>query len=441
MKKLLLVAVVLSLFVANAYALEMQVFGHYEQNGVYVVNNSLGDDDDKVGPNQDRAFFDQTLRIWTRLLVDPRTTITVRTTVMDGRLLGTGTNAVTAGNGDVVLDRAWISYKLMDGLTADLGRMTGNNYTVGWASGLYDGTYRESGGRDQFKATYIVNDEVSVYGVYVKNWESSTQAPGNPQAFGEQTNGSDAYAGIFGAKMKFDDIFVNPYISYFWDGSVYTTNPTTGNLRHLDPSAIYSLYVEGGMAPALGLNAILALGYTMGSGSGDAYAKDYSAYGAYLDVSYIQEQFTVGAFVAYSSYDKKDGWFEFGGDFDKTIVIDDYLGDEWGVPANTMLQIYAAFDLIERLDLALSGSYYMSNVDSKDATPTLGRLRGQANGIGEDTNAYEIDATLSYAFNPNTTFSIGAGYAQINDVYIPAADETYSPDAIIKAFWNVYTAF
>ena len=450
MKKLLLIAI-LSLFVAGAYAAELQMFGYYEMNGNFVSNNNLGDGGSKYQENADVANFDQTLVVYARFIVDPKVRITVRSYIMDGRILGRegpgGSyygNTGGYGTGNVFLDRAWVAYDITEALTVELGRLTANDYTVGWASGLYDGTFEEMGGRDQIKATYKVSDEVSVYATYIHDYESSTQDPGemgNVRGSNDnQANGRDNWGVVAGAKMDFNGLFVNPYISYY----TYQANAYSR-----PPASLYSVYVDAGMAPAEGLNWTVALAYSGGMGDdGDKgiaeingfKAKDYSVYGAYLDVAFVQEAFTVGGLVAYSSFDEKNGWFTFGGDFDKTTIIDGYFGYEYGFPASTMFQLYADISLMEALSLGLSGSYYMSNVD-KDNIVGYDTSYGTFMGIGKDSNAYEFDAELSYAFTESTTFSVGAAYAKFNDIYNTRSPDKYSPDGVTYFYWTVATEF
>ena len=439
MRKILL-AVILSLFVVSAYAVEMQVYGGYDVSGNYIVNNNLGDGGSKYLKNQDRAYLEHTLYVGTRFLIDPKVTLNLRSYILYQSVMGSGDDG-GPDSGQVYLDRYWIGYKPVENLNVEIGRITGNNYTVGFASGMYDGSFSEMGGKNQIKATFDANDDMTVYGVYTKNFESSTQAVGAPDN-GVNINGRDIWSFLAGAKINANDLFFNPYISYYFN------HDTSGG--YLKAGKLYSVYAEAGMQPETGLNWIVALGYSQSAGDKDAtIPKDYAVYGAYLDVSMVDAAFKVGGLLAYASYDKKKGYFEFGGDFDKTIIMDRSFGynvpdrnapyyDDYGVPASTMLQIYAGFDLTPEFYLDLSGSYYMSNVDNKDNPADFYDAK-----IGKDTTAYEIDAILSYTFTESTTFSVGAAYAQINDLLNPDRGfaEKYSPDAIMKVYWAASTSF
>jgi predicted porin len=132
--------------------------------------------------------------------------------------------------------------------------------------------------------------------------------------------------------------------------------------------------------------------------------------------------------------------FQFGGDFDKNFIMDNHLNYS-GVPAMTMVQLYATCYPLTDVALSLSGAYYMSNISDDKGFVAFSDYYGNSKGgVNQDTTAYEIDVVADYAFTPSTTFSLGLGYAQITDL-ATSATVASDPDAIIMGYWGVFTEF
>jgi hypothetical protein len=433
MKKLLLIAV-LSLFVANAYALETKIYGEHQLGGVWLVNHNAGSDGEDGGPrNADASFFRQHLRIWAEISPEPGTTIVLRTTPADTpqRKFGGGANGPWGQgvmDGDTNLDRAWIQYAVTDSLTVIGGRMTGNNYSAsGWGQGFFNGAFAESGGVDGFAAVYAIGDHKVTLG-YVKAAEASNGFPGN----GGFTNGRDADAYVAMADLKFGDLAINPRLTYLRDH-------TSANVS-LDTGTVMGFYLDGQYKPAMGLNVIAAFAMATGSDVSSPYAfvagEDMSVFGAHVDVSYKTDAFKAGIRGAFSSYDKEDGAFTLGGDYDKTNYIDD-LFDERGVPAMNVVQLYGEIYMGD-FTILPSFAYYMSNVD-KDATVTsVGGNTAQAWVIGEDTTFMEFDLIGAYKLTDYTT--LRAGYAAVMADGL-GMNDAYDADMAHKLFWMVSTKF
>lgn len=420
MKKLLLIAI-LCLFVANAYALETKIYGNYKIGGTWLINKDFGDDGDK-GPKMSNAtWWDHFFRVWAEISPEPGTKIVSRTTIYDRKM---GKAHHTRKNGAVILDRAWIQYDIIDGLTVYFGRLSANNYaTYGWAQGWYNADYEESGAGDGIKVQYKYDNMITAWAVVHKASE------GSEGFFTPSSNSSDKDNYIVGVDLKINDFKINPRIAY-------STAPGAAG-KGEDRISLFSVYADAAYLPATGINVIVAGAY-VGGDSGVGALKDttddsYAAFGFYGDVAWKADMFKVGVLGAYSSWDKKKGAFEFGGDFDKTIVLDDELGDAYGMPAATIFQIYGDVYLLNK-DLTISPSfaYYFSNISKKGYVRSF-----QGLGIGKDFQAFEIDLKAKYKITNFTSVEAGYGIVMANDIN----DKQYDADPVHKLYWTVETKF
>ncbi|MDR2884520.1 MAG: hypothetical protein LBV09_05380 [Deferribacteraceae bacterium] len=455
MKKLLLV-ICMSLFVASAAsALEVEIFGFYQFEADYIMNNSVGEGDDA----SDSAHYWTDLAIWGRLIVDPKTTITLRTYPLYSHKDGTSTADIDQGI--IYLDRYFVTYKLLENLTFDIGRVTGNNYDNGFGGGWYDRSFDESGGRNQIKATYDMNENVQLFAIMEKFKENGNQVAYEiPAAYDK--NGMDMNNYFLGMKYASGNLEVNPTLAYSNNVESHT--------------ALYGGYVSVGYFPESGFNFKGSAAFVTGTQGAAAWSYDedtevwnpnpafedqeydFTAYGAYLDFSYVSDSFTAGALAAYASADTAEddanntyvNAFRFGGEFDKNFIIDDQLNYA-GVPAMTMAQLYATCYPLDKVSVTISGAYYMSNVSDDDAIAAFAdgysfQEEGNDRGIVSDTTAYEFDLTADYEFTPSTWFSVGAGYAQFTDLGTGTTDangkaEAFDPDPITMVYWGVLTEF
>jgi hypothetical protein len=390
----------LSFFVVSAYALEVEVFGAYEISGKHIANDNVLKDD----AVRNASYYSMDLVIWGRFIIDPKTAVTVRTYPFYHYKLGTPRGDDESGL--FVFDRAYITYRATEQLTFALGLMTGNNYDNGFGGGWYDLSFAEAEGRGQLKATYAIDDNTEVFAVVEKVHESDTSTDW------------DNY--LVGAKLTFGDWQVNPTLAF-------------SNFPQMQYKA-YSAYVSVDYMPETGFNFSGAGALISGD---DGEDNKFSLFGAYLDASYIADNFIVGGLFAYGSHHKNSNRsFRFGGDFDRTLIMDDHLDETRGLPAMTMLQLYGIVNPIDRLSLLLSASYYTSNV-SKHGSADL--KSGEHLIIG-DTRAHELNVIASYALTDSTMFRVGAGYAQLSNI-CDGADNKFSPNAITMLYWSLLTEF
>jgi hypothetical protein len=430
--KKLLLAVVLSLFVSQAYALEMQIFGEHELAGKWLINDNFNDDKNGRTKN-DSTFFEHYLEIWAELSPAEGTRI-ILSTIPSDRIMGSGDWGSVENDGSMTLDTAWIEYDIAN-LTLSGGRMVNDYAPYGWAQGFYNGNLEEYWAADAFKISKSIDSvpvfDINLWAVYQKDIEASAGFAGSA---GPNTNGQDADTYLFGAEIAMLDFVFHPQLSYHHNASDKSVE---------DSIALFGVYLDGAYLPETGLNVLGAFSYVSGdSGNGllaYSYGDDYTAWGAYVDVAYVTESFTMGALMAYSSYDDKDGYFTFGGDFDRTTFIDDELYSGYGVPAMTMAQLYGElYFMDDRLLLMPSISYYMSNISNGH---TIGNPDMDAITLGEDTNFLEFDLMAEYALTESTTLSAGYALAWMNDLVDGVTDEKYDSDAAHKFYWAVTTAF
>ncbi len=441
MKKLLMIAV-LSLFAVSAFAANVNFYGEYELGGEMILNNTLGDDSD-ANKSGNSTYWKHKFRVGADINID-KVTISVRSTPVDQRF---GESLAT-----VAFDRAYATYQFTDAFSMTGGRASGGSYeTAGFGTGWYDVHFEESGGRHLIRADYTLNKDVSVFFVTEKRYESSfnTALEYTNTGNGADKNGLDDDAYVFGANMSFGDVYLTPRLAL---ASTYNVNSLNSDKR----TNFYSVYVGGGLNADQGLNIVAAAAFITGKNNGTADTlvnlsnnkfEDYTAYGFFIEPTFVADRFAAGLTFAYASYDKKKGYFQFGGDFDRTIIMDDGIGGgSYGVPAMTTIQAFADIALTEKINVMPRVAYYFSNVQGSAAenyaiytSSTPGRPFGAAAAVGKDTKAFEVDLAAEYQWTDSTVLYAGAAYAKIDDG--GPTPVKYSPDGITKLKWEVVTVF
>lgn len=458
MKKLCLIAI-MCLLAANVFALEYKFYGYTETNGRWFINNNIADDNaDKLGKSRNATFIEVRLRFFGELLIDDNTKIVMRSTPLDLHRYGSAWGS--KGHGPVILDRAWIEYKLADGLKITGGRIQANVYTrAGWAAGMIFGNFVKKVPADGSMLSYKVNENTLLWATTFKQSESSTEDMGEYDTTAKGNGKDSDFYGV-GGKFNFDKISVNSFIGY---NNAYISSASK------DRTSLYSVYADMFYNQPKGLNVQLAMGYVGGNNGGtttgtgghlitpvksvDSKGKtkyeNMSAYGAYLDVFYKAESYKVGGYATYSSWDKKGGYFSLGGEFDRTEIIDDKLGGNWGVPANTNISLYGEIYPVENLTLGLGLSYYMSNISKSSVKGADYVVPWAGVKFGKDTNLYEVDLRADYQVTKATMLRFCYALAFFNDLYYANGTDSngntkYSKtdaDPVHAISWQVITGF
>lgn len=332
-------------------------------------------------------------------------------------------NKYTSSKDDnISIERAWLTYKLGENTTLDVGLMDGQ----AWATTFAD--YKM--GRYRVKIT-----QKTPMGVVGALLEKDVE-------MGNTTKDSDkddynSYA-VF-AVTKVGDIYIKPLIFYVDNSAVisYRSLPAPADaLYGYSSDGVQTLYLALGFDGKLGaLDFESELGYKGAkwedfkklSGLNAAYAnaKDSNVWGAYFNVWKSLDAMTPGITLAYGSWDDNagrtgGGWgFDFRDDFCSNLILGDWIawsditGNDEDLVAATLIKPYVTdVKLADKLFASASFGYIMSN---------------QKDTAYEDATAWEIDLGLGYKFNDNVTYSIDAGYADISyDV-----DGVKDPDGIM----------
>lgn len=431
MKKLLVIAFV-SLFAVSAFAAEVKIGGVYEIEGRYFQNK------DQAVDGRSSSYYKHLARFWVYAAIDPKLDVTARVTVADGPL---GRSMI----GD--WDRAWATYKPLDGLKVEAGRYTGGIHSVnGFGNDFYKGVgyMNGSGGRNGIRVTYDLNDSVRFFALTEKLYESQR----NKYQDNTVTTDGDFDSYLIGADIKLGDLGIHPRAGMAVNNRknyAVTTAPRYANVlapdNKTDNAEVYGGYIGVTYLPATGLNIQGVVAFISSSSDDNDY--DYDVFGAMADVSFVTDFFYVGGIVAYGSQDDNQA-FNFGGDWDKTALIDDWFNDsnDQGVGGFLAFYLYGGVNVTSKISIDGVVAYYMM-IDDKYSyiTEDRGVSKNQ-----DDTKMLEVDLTAKYQWTDATSFTVGAAYAMMNDVdYRTPVTGTAGPiddaDPIYRLWWHAKTTF
>jgi hypothetical protein len=392
---------------------------------------------------------------------------------------------------------------------------------LGFGSGAYNTLFSERVNGDGLGVIFVANENLNFTFVNERYLEADINANIEPL----QGGGVDADGYILKANAAFGDVVVRPYISWVslpkgasLNVPAYVVDSSTGiiddsslitgldgdirdvSLPLYESAHALAVYVGGGYNPKSGINVNAAFGINKiidGVVDASAYAGAGTArgfltvdaadvplsFGGYLNVAFVQDMFTVGLEAAYASYTYEEadinvasggtaaplkaglqGFYQFGGDFDRTYVIDQRLGDgstSSGIPAMTTIQLYAAITPVEKLTILPRVAYYLSNVNEKNksvaiGSDLLGLVTDSSIAISEDTTFLEIDLIASYAWTESTAIYGGLVYVQADKVDVVGSrvpnstgnyggvdspNDKYSPDPAFGIAWGLATSF
>jgi hypothetical protein len=370
------------------------------------------------------------------------------------------------------IDRAFATYAFLPNLIFVGGRVqaggvladgaapfAGGYEYLGFGSGAYNTTFSERVNGDGLGVIFIVNDNLNFTFVNEKYLESD-----NPPDIGAgKVAGiaADADGYILKANFASGDVVVRPYVSWvtlpknfplYPNGTSGVPAPLIG-IPLTKSAHVLAAYVGGGYNPSAGLSVNAAFGLNkiidgeVNAAGNDVELKDTPmAFGAYLNVAFAQDIFKVGLEAAYASYKLDEdstlqGFYQFGGDFDRTYIVDSLLfGTANGVPAMTTIQLYAEISPIEKLTILPRAAYYFSNVDEKNSAVSfsdnvLELNTGGTNMIGKKTTFIEVDLVAQYAWTPSTVIYGGLAFVQADKL---GASDNYAIEKSDPAFGVVY---
>jgi hypothetical protein len=487
MKKIFIPAL-LFLFVSSV-ALAETTFtfgGNYEFGGRYVMNNSLGNDD-KDDPATNKRSKDNSAYNFQYLEFDISATVDsfglyIHANPFD-RYIGQ-LNPDQAGTlNSEYIDRAFATYAFLPNLVFVGGRVlaggvladgaapfAGGYEYLGFGSGAYNTTFSERVNGDGLGIIYVVNDNLNFTFVNERYIESD-----NPPDIGADKVvglGADADGYILKANFASGDIVVRPYVSWVTLpnnlGILGDTNLGVVPVNIDKTVHALAAYVGGGYNPASGLsvNAAFGINKLIDGEIAAGLAENIDAgdmplsFGGYLNVAFAQDIFKVGIEAAYASYAVEENvgpansgvhlqsYYQFGGDFDRTYIIDSLLfGTSNGIPAMTTIQLYAEITPVEKLTLLPRVAYYFSNVSEEWGEAGISQnVIGLNSGpaiIGEKTTFLEVDLIAQYAWTESTVIYGGLAYAQGDKIGAngPAPVKPYEPDPVFAVVYGLITNF
>jgi len=405
MKRLLLVLVLL-MTAGSLFAAELKVTGD-----AMVRGTTWSIDDDAAADKVQYSFFDYDFNLNAALVANENATAFLKLTY-DRDVVGAGTVANSSNTSVLSVERAFLNYKFHPALQLNTGLMGGGLWASDFANNEVNVMRAKIIGalsKDMvFIFTYQKNNEVGAANVTVKDAEVD-----------------DENVYFLSSRMIFGNIKVLPLLTYGTSGignsGVYKTLLTGLNAAGFTEKT-YDVTV---MAFTLGLEGDFGmLGFEFegqyrvddSGGLDDDFTNtpdavltgaglnatqiatvrgmDKTRYGAYLNVFAKVDALKAGLIYAYASADAEDGTFSMGADFNPLHIANDWEGD------------------------ALAGmSLYMAY-----AQYTMGKITGKAavgyaasNMKDNDKSLIEYNASGAYAFDANTTYELGLGYATFSD--------------------------
>jgi hypothetical protein len=386
MKKLLLVLILLAT-AGSVFAADLKVTGDMTVRGT--TDSETPDGGDTVSD----SFFDYDLNLNLALVANENATVFTKLTFdKDLSTNGATESGETAfGNGkadagDAVLEveRAYLNYKFAPFAQLNAGLMGGGQ----WATTFGDREINVM----RVQAIGALSADMIFIATYEKNSEGGSNSLVDPK----DNEKLDTTTYYLSSKMKFGAITLLPLLAY---GEIGTFVPSGYEVTKMGGS----LGVNGDFG-IVGLESEFIYATIDWDGQ---KADDYAAYGAYVNVFAKLDPAKVGVAVAYGSSDEKDGSFEFGDDFDFTIVADDlYLGavnsplnyKTSGLVGMTVGKLYGEY-VADKLTVGGAFAYGMSTDDKV------------TKAAGADITFWEIDASVAYAFDANASYTISFGYA------------------------------
>lgn len=419
MKKLIALMAV-GLISASAYAADFKITGDAYVRGSTTSN--IADNNTSV-TEAAKSWYDMEFHIFPVIQVDKSTKIVMKMTAdfdtVPDKSKGT-TFAADSGKNDkptLTVENLYLSHMF---------ESTGTEVLAGLFTGGTWGTAFDDTEYDAFRVR--VNQKIP-FGTLILYTQKDKES-GSDTLKNAEKNDGDRY--VAGAVLKFGNIGVKPVVTYITRGYNKADNETAADVTAKTYN--YKLAVDG----KFGMLGFEAEGvYNSVKNSGGTSGLDYNTYGLYGNVYANISNMTAGVKYAYASVTKKGTntyTFRYGDNFDSTLVIDDYMFNE-GIKGMSMYQVYGDMKVMDSLTVGLSATLYTSNFDTGESDKDdYGRF------WGKDTKAWEIDASASYAITKNLTYSIGAGYAKVSDLY-DAGGAKYDADGAYRLYHKLAVKF
>lgn len=431
MKRLLLVLVLL-MSAGSLFAAELNITGDAMVRGA-VKSTEV---DAPGAEAQNEAYFDYDFNVNAALKANDAATVYLKLTY-DKNVDEAGKVADSDSDSTLAVERAYINYKFHPALQLNTGLMAGGQ----WASNFNNDEINVM----RVQAIGALSKDMIFIATVQKNNENGT-------AFEDKESyESDSY--YLSSKMVFGAITVLPLFTYVVDGASVEGSTLT--------QQAFTLGVNGDF----GMVGLESEFYYVALDSDDVLADDPTLYGAYVNVfAKVAEGVKVGVAGAYASSDEDSGFSAaYGGDFDFTMVVDDWgWGSEGGLQGMMSGKVYFEAAVMPKLTVDGAFAYGVQVDDAVVKYNTAGPLgafatMGQAQALGAEaaalaaeaaalgvageaygaavvgeeaaakaaeaaalmTNAtvgselsfWEVDLGVTYAIDENTAYRIAGGYA------------------------------
>lgn len=425
----LLVALMIVAFAATAFA-DVSLSGYYWVKGQYKKNiASVDNNSDDV--NQ---YYEQEFKVWMKAQPDKDTYFKAKLQIADNSWAVNGKkpysdNASTADlatgsvtspdeSTDFQVERLWMGHNF-GFMKLDVGLMNGGAWAYSFGNNV-EGYYRVKAtipaGPGNVLAIIQKNDERANSGVTVKD---ANKDDGNTYYL--------AYSG------KFAGFTVAPLFAY-GDGSNTDLEQSSKGSK----TYVYDLGV-GGNFGMIGFESEFKYVDKSTVYSNNVKQHDGKNWGAMANVFANVSGAQVGFLTAYASSDKTDGTFDMADDFDDTYLF--VLGDDgvWnsgdtvdlggnsGIGGAWVNQVYANYDVNDKLMVGGAFSYLTSTMDKTDKN-------GDANALN-DASAYEADLMMNYAITKSLSYTVMLGYAKVD------LDHGTDPDPAVHLFHKLQVSF
>lgn len=368
MKKFLALIMVLALASVAIAEDRLSVNGRFNVRGTYDSVDIDG------GDEYQRSAYDQDLRIYTKIKADDNTFVNFRFDMdYNWDMNGTDTESNEMKAQGVRVERAWLTHNFATGTTLNAGLLTGGAW----------GTDYTNNADAQLRIKLSQKIAMGKVVGYVQKNTENGNINGDEDL---EKDDSDTYG--LGAVLKFGDFKVSPLLVYVNNSAAVADADTDGvqtiKIRLSFEGKFGPVSVEGEVAH--------------NNMSTDVVGKeDANATGLYLDANVDLGMATVGAAIAYTTYDDDAayGINSIGDDFDDyMVVIDGFYDDKQvlgGYLAYNLVKVYATFTPAEKV----TGNVYFTYAVDADES---------------DNKFYELDVTAKYQFSKAFFYQAGFGY-------------------------------
>lgn len=405
MKKLFFAMLVVLLAAGSAWAVDVNVSGGYYARGSMITN-------DAGTATQDAAtymYYDHDFDLTAKFVVSEATMFTLVLEFQDEEW-GTAQSTTAGSDDNMEVKRGWLTHKFPTNTILDVGAMNAG----GWATAFDD----DVGEGMRVKLTQI--SDFGVFGGLFQKVNEAGQA--NPNTKDAESDDTDVL--MLFLITKLGPINVKPaYALYHYGRGPTLTNALDGENDLTRNRYVLALDGTFGM---IGFECEFTQNdYSFERNLGT----DYTIGGYYANVWANLDAFKVGGIFAYGSVDEDSDptntapkKYGFDGDFDLTLFLGDWMefggnGADSGISGSTAFQIYAAYAMDK---FSFGGSYTIvnSNVDNNKFSGTQ----------WYKASASEFDLNASYKITDSLTYSVAAGWANVD------WDDTYSTDDPEGAF-------